>query len=87
MFVPSAMCSRFQDGRDSSFRSTSGALTLTTISFSKSRPALKSRNSWVGRAKQKWQAWEQPRYGLTVQRNGTADFAGTRLSALFARTS
>ena len=38
----------------SSARSTSGTLTLTTISRSKSRPASKSRYSCVGRAKQLW---------------------------------
>jgi hypothetical protein len=52
--VPSATCWRCHDGRASSPRSTSGALTLTTISRSKSRPALKSRYVWVGRAKQKF---------------------------------
>src|SRR3954471_18038548 len=46
------MCSPVQDGRASSARSTSGTLTLTTISRSKSRPALYSRYSCVGRAKQ-----------------------------------
>ena len=54
MFVPIATCSRFHDGRASSARSTSGVLTLTTISRSKSRPASKSRYLWVGRAKQLW---------------------------------
>ena len=54
MFVPIATCSPFHDGRASSTRSTSGTLTLTTISFSKSRPALMSRYLWVGRAKQLW---------------------------------
>ena len=43
VLVPSATCSRFQRGFVSSARATSGALTLTTISRSKSRPALKSR--------------------------------------------
>jgi hypothetical protein len=52
--VPSATCWRCHDGRASSARSSSGALTLTTISRSKSRPALKSRYVWVGRAKQKF---------------------------------
>ena len=46
-----------------------------------------SRYLWVGRAKQYTQAWLQPRYGLTVQRNGIDDAAGTRLRADFARTS
>ena len=54
MLVPSATCSRFHDGRISSARATSGTLTLTTISFSKSRPASKSRYVCVGRAKQLW---------------------------------
>ena len=54
MFVPIATCSPFHDGRRSSARTTSGALTLTTISRSKSRPASKSRYVWVGRAKQLW---------------------------------
>ena len=48
------MCCALHDGRASSARSTSGTLTLTMISFSKSRPALKSRYSCVGRAKQLW---------------------------------
>ena len=43
VLVPRATCSRFHDGRASSPRSTSGALTLTTISFSKSRPASRPR--------------------------------------------
>jgi hypothetical protein len=54
VFVPSATCSRRHEGRASSVRSTSGALTLTTISRSKSRPASMSRYLWVGRAKQLW---------------------------------
>ena len=54
MFVPSATDSRPHDGRASSARSTSGTLTFTTISRSKSRPALRSRYSCVGRAKQLW---------------------------------
>ena len=52
VFVPIAMCPPAHDGRASSARSTSGTLTLTMISRSKSRPALKSRYSCVGRAKQ-----------------------------------
>ena len=43
VLVPSATCSRFHLGRISSTRASSGVLTLTTISRSKSRPALKSR--------------------------------------------
>ena len=42
---------------------------------------------WVGLAKQKTHAWEQPLYGLIVQGNGMRDDFGTRLSADFARTS
>ena len=87
MFVPSATCSPFHDGRASSARSTSGTLTLTTISLSKSRPALKSRYSCVGRAKQNLHAWEQPRYGLIVHGNGIRDRCGTRFSADLAWTS
>jgi len=84
VFVPIATCSPFHDGRASSARTTSGTLTLTTISRSKSRPASKSRYLCVGRAKQNTQAWVHPRYGLTVQRNGIFDAAGTRLIADFA---
>src|SRR5215217_4793046 len=81
------MWSPFHDDRVSSARSTSGTLTLTTISFSKSRPALKSRYSCVGRAKQYLHAWLQPRYGLTVHSNGTRDAGGTRLIADLVRIS
>ncbi len=48
------MPSPFQRLAASCRRSTSGALTLTTIFFSKSEPAFISRNVWVGRAKQLW---------------------------------
>ena len=43
VLVPSATCSCFHDGLNSSARARSGVLTLTTISRSKSRPASKSR--------------------------------------------
>jgi hypothetical protein len=43
VLVPSATCSRVHRGRMSSARATSGVLTLTTISRSKSSRALKSR--------------------------------------------
>ena len=36
---------------------------------------------------QNWQAWEQPRYGFTVQLNGTRAWVGTLLSADLAWTS
>ena len=39
------------------------------------------------RAKQYTQAWEQPRYGFTVQSKGIELAAGTRFSADFAVTS
>ena len=38
-------------------------------------------------ARQYTQAWEHPRYGLTVQRNGTGELPGTRLSTDLASTS
>jgi hypothetical protein len=87
VFVPSATCSPFHDGRASSARSNSGAFTLTTISLSKSRPALKSRYSCVGRAKQNLHEWVQPRNGLIVNLNGIRDASGTRFRIDFARTS
>ena len=43
VLVPKATSSRFQLGLPSSARSSSGTLTLTTISRSKSRPASRSR--------------------------------------------
>ena len=52
VFVPSATCSPSQCALPSSARTSSGALTLTTISRSKSSAALRSRYLWVGRAKQ-----------------------------------
>ena len=85
--MPSATCSRFHERRASSTRTTSGALTLTTISRSKSRPASKSRYVWVGRAKQYLQACVHPRYGLIVHRNGIRDAGGTSLRMDFALTS
>src|SRR6478735_4069194 len=78
------MCSAVHDGRRSSARRTSGALTLTTIWRSKSSPALKSRYSCVGRAKQYWQRWRHPLYVLTVQPNGSRDAPGTRFRTDFA---
>lgn len=87
MLVPTATCSRFHVGLETAARTSSGALTLTTISLSKSRPASKPRQVWVGRAKQYLQAWLHPRYGLIVQGNGIRDAFGTRFSADFARIS
>ena len=78
MLVPIAIGSPFHRFAASWRRSTCGALTLTTIFDWKSCPAFISRYVCVGRAKQYVQAWEQPRYGLIVQLNGSA-LPGTAL--------
>ena len=51
VFVPSATCSPFHDGRRSSARRTSGRLTLTTISRSKSSRGFRSRYAVGGTGK------------------------------------
>jgi hypothetical protein len=61
VLVPMAMASPFQRAGESSARSRSTALTFTTITVSKSRPASRPSHAWVGRAKQYVQAWLQPR--------------------------